>query len=293
MNLSRIQTFMYVVKYKSFSKVAERLDISQPAVSKQIKALEKELGVSLLYRETFEPTEAGRIVINKGEKLIREWNMLVESCEAFRGEMTGLLSIGASTIPGTYLIPTILRKFLDRYPLIDLRLSIYESDEVLEHLRNGKIDIGFVGCRPSEKEFVSEIVAKDRLLIIAPPGTSNVEDSSALKEVPFIFRSEKSGTWQAAKKGLQALGYSIDELKCMAKVQSTESVITMVEQGLGYSIVSDYAARMATKHGRVKVVMSLPTERYFYAVYLQSKENHPVIKALLNDAIKTYDFKPD
>lgn len=284
MNLKRIRTFMLVVDHKNFSTVAELLDISQPAVSKQIKTLEEELGVLLLHRDAVEPTEAGRLVYKTGKKLLQAWDELAAECRAQQGEMSGLLRIGASTIPGSHLMPAILREFRDRYPRIEVKLSVHDSKEVQEQLRDGKLDIGVIGMHP-KPDVTSHLLAKDRMVLVGPVDSEDVDGFGDVRGLPFIFREEGSGTWDAAKNGLHKWGGSVNDLKQVAVVDSTEAVISLVEAGLGYSILSDLAAQQATQHGRVKVLAELPEEREFYLIYPDAKRHLPALSALVNLAV--------
>lgn len=272
---------MMVLDYKSFSTVATLLNISQPAVSKQIKTLETELGIHLLHRDTVEPTEAGRIVYQKGKKFLYEWDVLVEECRRLQGELTGVIRIGASTVPGTYIVPSLLRKFLNVHPNVDIQLSIHESGEIPNLLKEGAIDVGFTGSEPEGSELISHIIKKDHFILIGPKESEEVNDLSIIKNLPFIFRSEKSGTWQGVEKSLKSLGISVHELRSIAKVKTTEAVISMVEANLGYSVVSSIAATQAVKQNRIKVIKVLPYDRNFYLTYLQSKQIHPAIVSLV------------
>ncbi|OIJ12735.1 LysR family transcriptional regulator [Anaerobacillus arseniciselenatis] len=282
MNLKRIKTFMMVLDHKSFSAVANTLNISQPAVSKQIKTLETELGISLLNRETVEPTEAGRLVYQKGKKFLYDWDVLVEECRRLQGELTGVVRIGASTVPGTYIVPTLLRKFLNLHHSVDIQLSIHESGEISGLLKEGTIDIGFVGIEPLDPDIINHMIKKEHFILIGPPDSEEITDLKTLKDLPFIFRSEKSGTWQGVEKSLKSFGVSTNDLRCMAKVKTTEAVISLVEANLGYSVVSSIAATQAMKQGRIKVVHQLPYERSFYLSYLHSKKIHPAIVSLVS-----------
>ncbi|MCD8511226.1 MAG: LysR family transcriptional regulator [Bacillus sp. (in: Bacteria)] len=282
MDLKKIKTFMMVADHKSFSTVAELLDITQPGVSKQIKTLEKMLGVTLLNRETLEPTEAGRIVYRKGKKFIAEWEELEEECRQYQGEMSGQLRVGASSIPGTYLVPAILRNYLDNFPRMEIQLSIDESEEVIQHLLEGKLDIGYVGSKPNDNRLTDRIIGTDKLVVIGPAGSEPTESFDELREHPFIFRSSRSGTWKAVQEGFRQWGHSVDELKCVSTVHNTEGAISMVEAGLGYSVVSDIAVAKAIKHGNISVIAQLPVERPFYAICLKAKEHTKAVAPLMN-----------
>jgi DNA-binding transcriptional LysR family regulator len=277
---------MMVIDHKNFSTVANLLNISQPAVSKQIKTLEIELGISLLNRETIEATEAGKIVYQKGKKFLYEWDVLVEECRRLQGKLTGVVRIGASTVPGTYLVPYFLREFLSTHPSVDIQLSVDESEDITKLIQEGSIDVGFIGCKPLGKDLISHVVKKDHFILIGPTNSEDITDLSAIKELPFIFRGEKSGTWQGVEKSLKSLGISMNELHCLAKVKTTEAVLSMVEAELGYSVVSSIAATQAMKHGRIKMIQQLPFERSFYIAYLQSKKLNPAIESLVSISTK-------
>ncbi|QOY34787.1 selenium metabolism-associated LysR family transcriptional regulator [Anaerobacillus isosaccharinicus] len=287
MNLKRIKTFMMVLDNKSFSTVANLLNISQPAVSKQVKTLEAELGINLLHRETVEPTEAGKVVYQKGKKFLYDWDVLVEECRRLQGELTGVLRIGASSVPGTYIVPSLLREFLNVHPSVDIQLSIHDSGEIPSLLKEGSLDVGFVGSEPIGDELISHIIKKDQFILIGPKDSEEINDLTTIKNLPFIFRSEKSGTWQGVERSLKGLGISTFELRCIAKVKTTEAVISMVEADLGYSVVSSIAATQAMKQNRIKVIKTLPNERNFYLTYSHSKKIHPAIVSLvtLSDSI--------
>ncbi|MDB5084697.1 MAG: LysR family transcriptional regulator [Bacilli bacterium] len=280
MSLKRIRTFMMLVDYKNFSAVADVLSISQPAVSKQIKSLEEDLGVSLFDRNTVEPTEAGRLVYREGKKLLNGWEQLIEECRTLQGELTGLLRIGTSTVPSSYLLPAIVKQFRLRYPRIEYRIFVHDSEDILELLQNGKIDVAIIGSKPQAELFHSHPVAKDRMVIIGPLESEEIHGFGDLRGLPFIFRGERSGTWKAAELGLLKWNGKIEELNCVAQADSTDTVISLVEAGIGYSIVSDLAAKTAIENDRVTIVAELPVERNFYLTYLAVKQQHPAISAL-------------
>ncbi|MFA9556558.1 selenium metabolism-associated LysR family transcriptional regulator [Evansella sp. AB-rgal1] len=281
MDIKKIKAFMMVIDNKSFSSVAEILEISQPAVSKQIKSLEKTLGVPLLHRDSFEPTEAGRIVYRKGKQFLESWEELVEECRNFHNELSGQLRVGASSIPGTYFVPSIAKNFLHAFPRVEIQLSITESEEVVQQIMEEKLDVGFVGSEVHNSQITNQFIAKDKLVVIGPTESEAIVSLDELREEPFIFRSKQSGTWKAAQKGFQLLGYSIDDLNCIATVPNTEGAIAMVEGGLGYSIVSDIAAKKALTYKKICIIAELPVERSFYAIHLSSKKHNKLITSFI------------
>ncbi|MFB4166001.1 LysR substrate-binding domain-containing protein [Alteribacillus sp. JSM 102045] len=240
------------------------------------------MGSTLLNRSSLEPTEAGRIVYRKGGKLLREWKLLEEECGVFQDNLTGLLRIGASTIPSTYIVPPLLKKFIGRNPQVEISLKVDNSEDILDLIQNDQLDIGIIGCQIENKELNHKLIAQDKLTLIGPNDSDEIEDFKDIRDLPFIFRSERSGTWQAVQKGLAEWGGSVNELHCLTTVHSTESVITMVEAGLGYSIVSHIAARNANEHKRIKTLIDLPVNRNFYCVYPSHKQKNLTILTMLD-----------
>ncbi|SDI37453.1 selenium metabolism-associated LysR family transcriptional regulator [Alteribacillus bidgolensis] len=281
MNLKRVETFLLIIDYKSFSAVADILNISQPGVTKQLKTLEKDLGSTLLNRTSLEPTEAGRVAYKKGQKLLRDWKLLEEECRVFQNNVTGLLRIGASTIPGTYIVPPLLKTYIDSNPHVEISLKVGDSENILNLIQNEQLDIGIIGCQIANKELNHECIAQDKLTLIGPNNSEEIEDFEDIRDLPFIFRSERSGTWKAVQKGISEWGGSVNELHCLTTVHSTESVITMVESGLGYSFVSHIAAQNANKQKRIKILLELPVKRNFYFVYPSHKRNNVTIMTMI------------
>lgn len=283
MNLKRIKTFKLLIEHKNFSVVANILNISQPAVSNQIKSLEEELGAILINRDTFEITETGRIVYQQGLQLLTKWEELVADCQALQQQLSGIIRIGASTIPGSYLVPTVLKKFRELFPRVEVNLYVNESEEIQRLLKNEKIDIAIIGALPRGDLFQSHMIAQDSIVLIGPADSDEVNGYGDIADKPFIFRGEQSGTWQAVEDGFKnwSKGKTLDQLHCVAKVHSTESVMNMVELGLGYSFVSHLAAQ-SMKQNQIKVIAELPIKRSLYLTYLKSKTYHPIVKEMIH-----------
>jgi DNA-binding transcriptional LysR family regulator len=281
-NLVKVRTFLKVVEHKNFSTVADLLEISQPAVSKQIKTLEEELGIPLLNRETNDPTDAGRIVYQKGLLLLQQWEELVEACKQLQNEVVGTLSIGASSIPSSFLLPNLLREFKSRFPRVDLRIHVQGSDEIVEQVRTGKLDVGLVGTEPPSEWCERFIIAEDQLVVIGPSDSEVLHGFEELRRVPVIARQTGSGTWKAAQEGFHKWSGSVEDLQIVARVNSTETAISLVETGFGYTVVSDLAAIPAAKLGRIKIVSDFPVKRNFFLTYMPAKKHNSLISAWIS-----------
>jgi DNA-binding transcriptional LysR family regulator len=273
MNDNQLKALIETADCGSFSAAARRLGVTQPAVSLRLQTLERDLGVRLLERqgESVTLTPAGRICYDAAQQVLRTWGAAAGQVAGLRGQISGRLAIGASTIPSEFIIPKFLRQFRALHPLVAISLKVGSSREMLQLLENGAVDLCVVGSLPSGSRLDSFVVAEDTLTLIAPPGHPlqgaklHVDD---LRAQPFILREPGSGTRDAAIAALSALGLSDEALTVVGEVGSHEAVVAAVEAGLGLSVVSSLAASRAVADGRV-VALDWPgstQRRHFYCV---------------------------
>ena len=285
MNLNKLEAFIMVVEKKSFSDAASALKGSQPAVSLKIKSLEEDLGMELVSRGVsgIEPTPAGMLVYYAAKEILQRWRRLEDDLCGFQDTLTGTLTIGASTIPGTYLVPSWLKKFRTLYPKVDVTVEIGDSKETLDKLLNHQIDVGIVGMDQPSHKLSSRTISSDSLVLITPNDHplvhSNDLDFSRIKQYDFVLREKGSGTRKEMEEYLSIHGYSLADLKTVVSIGSTEAVIAAVEAGLGISFISKLAASPAAKAKRVQVIEKFePVNRNFYFTTLVEAENRPLIK---------------
>ncbi len=284
MNLKRIRAFTLVVEKGSFSEAADIMGLTQPAVSQQIKTLEEELGSPLLDRSApgIGLTPAGRLAYDKGKQLLAIWEELAETIQALQGQLVGTLHIGASTIPGTYLIPRWMSLFAKQHPRVEIKLQIGDSREMYQKMIDRQVDLCFVGCSPNwdDTQLIVDTIADDTLVLIASkqlevPAVISID---WLKRQPFLLREEGSGTREVMERCLKEQGVQLHQLRVIAELGNTEAVITAVESGMGLSFVSGLAAQPAAMTGRIQILNFEPVlQRCFCIAYLQSRRNHPLI----------------
>ncbi|HET7580110.1 MAG TPA: selenium metabolism-associated LysR family transcriptional regulator [Bacillales bacterium] len=286
MNLNKIRAFVAVLDHKSFSEAAEHCGRSQPAISQQIKSLEEDLGLALLDRSYagVQPTPAGNYIYKMGRRMLKQWEEIEEGAQAFQGTLTSTLRIGASTIPAAHLLPRWIRQFHHLYPKVDLVVESRDSRAVLSRLHDRQVSAAIVGSAPSSSQLVSEAVAVDSLVLIAPNhhpvNAKYAQDPCELVEYDFIVREVGSGTREAMEKGLTHCGLQMTDLKIAVEVDSTESLIATVEQGIGISFVSKFAAAPAVAAGRIRLVSVIePFSQSFYFSCLKNRREDPLIKA--------------
>ncbi len=285
MNLKKLEAFIMVVEKNSFSEAAAALKSSQPSVSLKIKSLEDELGFELLDRGAagVRPTPAGMLVYSAAKDIARRWRMLEGELGEFQGTLTGTLTIGASTIPGTYLLPCWVKRFRSLFPKVDVKIDIGDSKKILEKLQNHQIDAAIIGMKVESRLVKSNPVATDSLVLVTPEGHPLVQTESAdfaqLQQYDFVLREEGSGTRKMMEHYLAEKKLSIEDLTVAVSIGSTESVIAAVEAGLGISFISRLAAMPAQRAGRIKIVdLFEPYERKFYLVTHTDAENTPMIR---------------
>ena len=290
MNFKRIQAFLLVIEKGSFSAAAESSGLTQPAVSQQIKALEEELDVSLLERTSLglRPTPAGNYVYKMGLQLFEQWREMERGVHAFQETLTGTLVIGAGTIPGTYLAPRWIGRFNRLFPKVDIIVEVDDSGAVLSRLLNQKVDIALTGAKAEAKEIQSEPLVHDSLVLVSPKNhplgtTDYLKDPCDLTPYPFVVREQGSGTLKTMEAGLERCGLSLQDLRIVARLGSTESLLSAVEHGLGISYVSRLAAIPAIKAGRVQLVSEMePFGQTYYLSYLKARKDYPILKEFIS-----------
>lgn len=292
-----MEAFIGVADFQSFTRAAKHLYLSQPAISFQIKALEEELNVTLFQRneKRITLTEAGQLLYPEAKKMLSNYNNIKSGLDALRGLKTGHLLIGASTIPGEYLLPRLIGQFRKKYPGVVVTLRIAGSGDVINWIKEREIDLGVVGkAQKTGNLFFSEWI-EDELVLIAPPGHRwsgswiNIND---LKTEKIIMREEGSGTRNAMLKILQKHGVGVEDLNIDMELGSSRSVISAVQSGIGVGFVSLWAAADALEGGKVGKVglQGVVMLRKFYLVrYQQEIANYAAEafeKLLLTDNLK-------
>ncbi len=291
--LDLLRLFGQVVEEQSFTVVARKLGISQPAVSNQMRALEEKLGVKLLYRKGkgFALTPEGETVYRHALHLLEEWTVLLREVGDSEKVMNGKVHIGASHIPGEYLLPIYIAAFRKLYPDIKFKLSIGDSLEMAEKVVAQDVDFAVVGAVYDTEKLTSEYWLKDELgFVVSSDHTISARQSidiHTLKETPMIVREGGSGHRRALEEALAKRGLDLNDFNIALEVGSTEGVKNAVRAGIGYSFLSKHALEAGEQHGLVWInVEDFEIERGFY---LLSRRN----RSLTAIADEYYRFLAD
>ncbi len=289
MNLDYLKTYLELVRLGSFSEVAKKLSISQPAVSFQIQKLERDLGVRLIDRgqKTITLTDAGKRLLRFAEAVEKERTRLTRDLDQLREDVTGTILIAASTIPGEVLLPPTLGEFKSLHPAVGAHVDISDSLTVISGVQNGDYDLGFCGTAPEGKELDYFKVAEDEIVLIVSPAHPFAKRRKVslmeLEGEPLILREETSGTQQSLKTLLFKAGIDLDKLSANLVLGTSQSVVSAVEAGVGIAFVSNLAIRKSVALGLVKevAVKGLELRRDFYCVYRKER----VVSRLLSEFI--------
>jgi DNA-binding transcriptional LysR family regulator len=279
MNIEYLKTFQEIVRLGSFSETAKKMGISQPAVTFQVQKLEQELGVILIDRSqrNITLTPAGKRLLSFAENIGEEREKLRYDLEQLRDKVSGELLIGASTIPGEYLLPTLLAKFKQRYPAVKIQVDVSDSLTVIGKINDNDCEVGFCGIKPEEKDTTSFKIAGDEIVLIVFPGhplaSKRAVAVEELEEEPFIFREKTSGTQRNLENLLGKAGLDIRQWTPHLVLGSTQAVVAAVAAGAGIAFVSNLATKQCTAQGVVHQVnvKGLQLKRDFYCVYRQER----------------------
>lgn len=288
MNTKSLRVFVEVARTGSFSTAARNLGLTQPAVSFQIRSLEKECGSTLVDRSVgrCRLTEAGRSLLKYAQRMLKLEEELLREMEGKRGEPSGPLTVAASNIPGEYILPRLLARYRLRFPLVEPLLTVADTQEVLERVRAGEVDLGCVGFRNDEDRLVYGKLCSDRLVFIAPPAhplaaKKRVEPGDLVGQT-FILREEGSGTRSHMLRILSEFGLDTSGLDCLV-LGSTMAVIQAVAAGAGISVSSLWAVGPYARLEKVRIlpVKDRDLSRDFHYVTLRRRPPSPAGGALL------------
>jgi DNA-binding transcriptional LysR family regulator len=284
MNLNHLAIFHAVAQAGSMTLGAERLDISQPAVSKQVQELERALGVHLFDRvgRRVHLSQAGEILADYARRLFALAREAEEAMADVRAVGRGRLVVGASTTIGTYLLPGVAAAFWRRHPKVELLVEIANTEQVHRRLAGHELDLGLTEGFVEEDELDAEVFHRDELVVIAAPGHPLAGKPSvplsAVREEPFVLREPGSGTRAVEGRALARLRLPVRGAMALG---STEAIKRVVAEGVGLAIVSRLAVRAECAAGTLAVlpVAGLPIERPLHLVRRKGRRDGPALQA--------------
>ena len=272
MDIHQLKIFASVFRNKSFSRASDELHLTQPTISDHIRTLEDELDCKLFDRlgRTIIPTKEAEVLYSHAMEIIEKTIILKESIGQTKKEIKGELIIGASTIPGTYLMPHIMAKFQKRYPSVSFQILVSDSRDIVEKVSRHELLMGAVGAKTTNTQINYTPFMDDELIVVSSPSLIKKEDMTIreLIKFPIILREEGSGTRKETEKILEGKGISFENIKVAGIFGSTDAVKQAVKAGLGVSILSKFSVTDELKHKILKEIklIDLQMKRKFYIV---------------------------
>ncbi|MCR5667005.1 MAG: LysR family transcriptional regulator [Eubacterium sp.] len=276
MEFRHLEVFVAVAELKSFSKAAEYLYLTQPTVSSHINSLEKELNIKLFNRTTkfLQITPEGEELYNYANRIIRLKNAALES---ITHEHNTTLRVGASSLPGSHMLPIIASEFYKLHPNVRFDIHTGDSDEIEDQVIRGVLDFGLVGSNSYHSNCVYEQFATDELSIVTPntPEYRQILLSdnplATLLKKDIIAREKGSNTFFQAQSRLAKENIYLDTLNIIATVDDPELILKMVMRGMGISIFSNLAILQAKENGEILVYPLQTSNRQFYIMYQKNR----------------------
>jgi DNA-binding transcriptional LysR family regulator len=296
MDLRQLEVFAGVYELRSFSRAASALHLTQSTVSEHVRLLEEELGTRLfdrLSRETV-PTRAGQLLYSYARQMLALRSQARQAVDEFLGQITGTLVVGASTIPGEYVLPIAIGRFRERHPGVVITLQISDTRGIVQAVLDGQVDAGVVGADPGNRGLETRALMPDQLVLVVPPGHRwSGRSEAAIEELgaeSLIVREPGSGSRQALERALEAVGRSLGEMHVIAEMGSTSAIKQAVKAGVGVSVMSSRAVEDECRHGLLACVTlkDLAVTRHFYVVTHASRTCSPLCRAFLDFLIAEF-----
>ncbi len=293
----KLRVFCTVAETKSFSKASEIIHLTQPAVSLQIQALEEMYETKLFDRTSSAVTltPAGEILYRYAKHILSLYALAEKEIGELTGLVKGSVSVGASTTIANYLLPRVIADFKKTRPKVKINMQVGNTKRVVELLKGGNIDIGLVEGEVARQKLTMEKLIEDELVLIVPPQHQFAKKKEVsvfeVTSEPFIMREEGSGTRQMIEKYLEKHGITPQNMRISMILGSTEAIKQAVENGLGISIISRWAALKEVKFETLKTV-SFKEERFlrnFTLIYPKHEVLSHAAEEFL-DYLRKYDF---
>jgi len=293
MDTRQLAAFCAVVERRSFSQAAERLGVTQPAVSLQVRALEKRLGTQLLDRSgrRVEPTEAGMRLYRGAQRLLALEEQVITEVGLEGGEeLTGTFELGASTGPGGIVVAQLLCEFAERHPDLRVTLWVFDTQTIVERVAARELELGVVGAARRHRGVAFEPFFRDPVVLVCPPGhrfagkTVTLED---LHDENLIAMQEGAGVRQLLEDELRRSGKKLRDLGVRLELGLQESVLSAVRAGHGVTFISRRSVEADLAVGTLAEVRvaGLELERDVFVVRATGRVETRAARAFLDFAV--------
>lgn len=275
LTLRQLRVFEVVARHLSFSRAAEELHLSQPAVSMQIKQLEQNLGLPLFEQlgKRIYPTDAGRELTQYSRAISQQLTDLEAAMGQLKGMEKGRLTISVVST-ANYFAPRLLAKFCDRHQDLSIGLSVANREAVLRALHDNETDLAIMGQPPEGRDIVAQAFMENPLVVIAPPSHPLCREKkiplTRLAQETFLVRERGSGTRSAMERFFAEHGI---EYQAGMETDTNEAIKQAVQAGMGLGVISFHTLELELETGRLKVlpVEGFPITRHWYIAHRSTK----------------------
>lgn len=289
MDIHVLELFCRIVESGSFSKAANAAYLTQPTVSGHIKKLEGEVGVRLLDRlgHRATPTKAGNLLYRYAKRILALRQEAQQALDELKGGLKGELILGASSIPGGYLLPPLIGRFRAQYPDISVVLKVSDSKEIIEAVIDGAYEVGAVGAQFDDGRIEYQKFAEDEMVLVVPPTHPWASRRSVrvkdLPSQPFLIRERGSGTRKIMEQALEQHNLSMGAFRVIGEMGSNEAIRQAVKTGGGIALISRLAVASDIKHRELNAipVTGLKLTREFYLITHRHRSRSPICNAFL------------
>lgn len=296
----RLQVFRTVARLLSFTKAAETLHMTQPAVTFQVRQLEEYFGTRLFDRthNRISLTDAGKVVHRYADRIFELYGEMESSVRELTGDLSGVLTIGASTTIAEYMLPALLGDFKRHYPEVNIQLKVSNTEGIVSMVESNTIDLGVVEGPVANKNLAVEVCRIDHLEVIVPPDHA-LADARSLKiaeilDYPFIVREEGSGTRDVITSYLEKCSQDPATLNIAIELGNPEAIKGAVEAGMGVSIISRATLHKEIQLGSlVAIPLDPPLKRKFSFVHQKQQFRHRAMEKLHEFAQRYCEEHPE
>jgi DNA-binding transcriptional LysR family regulator len=295
MDLWQLHVFCKVVETRSFSKAGMLVHLSQPTVSSHIKDLETHLSCRLIDRLSKQAvaTKAGEILYRYALRLLSLRDEAETAVAEFQGKIKGVLAVGGSTIPASYLLPKAIGHFKQDFPDVTISMAVGDTDAITRAVLDGHLELAIVGAKPLDNRAVYRKLFEDELRIIVPQNhpwhDRQAVSLTELAAEPFIMRENGSGTRRAILAALGSEKVMTPELNVVAEMGSTEAICQGIKHGIGLSILSLLAVQEDIERGGMAAVKisGIDIRRGVFIVQDRQRSTSPLANTFKEYLIKS------
>jgi DNA-binding transcriptional LysR family regulator len=296
LNIHEMQVFLVAAETENFSEAGRRLNISQPAVSMQIRSLEQTLGTDLFHRSGrhISLTETGHALVPMARDLVSRAIQIEETMASMQGKVIGLLKLGCSTASGKYILPKLIAGLRERHSAVEVVCHVNTRDHALRMLLEGEAHVAITSLREPFKDIEYRPFIQDQIVLVVPAGhpwtMHGIIRPADLVGENFILREEGSGTREALKDGLTQHNLSLDYLNAVMVLGNSEAIAVAVQEGIGVAFISGMVAADAFRSGAL-VPVAVEGMALSQTLYMARHTGRPATSA--QTAFWEFAFAPE